>query len=390
MKRIATLIIFLQTFSLLRAQYESVVFDYSLSYFNNGQPLPAEEKLIFSGSTSKDVQMVEVAVYKPNADKALYESAWRRNPGETSEMYKIPFNYPLQANSDYDIRIIHFNLMKDEQKRELIRNLQEELNLTVDELLIIKDGKVELNTSKSKFVRLLNKIAEDRLENYRFKNEWTFEGVSDLVKVYLDKMDQESEDFETDSTKSRVSELKKFYDNKRRSIKDLITYSVNPILEQQIYYISDLYLVQDYSTEKISGSLAINVGYGGAYLSGNDNGFNYDSAPYLGLSFPLSRRIYTHPVLNNTSFSFGVFLEDFEEDGTILTGPIFGRPYFAGLGYRLFRFIRINAGAVILEKDGNSSVDSNGVSVTGSQIQLRPFVGISAEINLNISLGGKK
>jgi hypothetical protein len=80
-------------------------------------------------------------------------------------------------------------------------------------------------------------------------------------------------------------------------------------------------------------------------------------------------------------------LNNFErEDGSELSGPLFGRPYFVGLGYRLFRFVRLNAGMTLLEERTPNA--GGGLEVEG--IQLQPFVGLSAEINISLGLKEKK
>jgi hypothetical protein len=56
-----------------------------------------------------------------------------------------------------------------------------------------------------------------------------------------------------------------------------------------------------------------------------------------------------------------------------------------GLAYSLFRFVRLNAGAVALEQR-----ISTGTGFDIGSVQVQPFVGISAELNLSISLGQKR
>jgi hypothetical protein len=55
-------------------------------------------------------------------------------------------------------------------------------------------------------------------------------------------------------------------------------------------------------------------------------------------------------------------------------GPIFNVPVYGALGYRAFRFIRVNAGVTVLE------------NISSQNIQIYPFIGISAELNLSLSL----
>ena len=84
----------------------------------------------------------------------------------------------------------------------------------------------------------------------------------------------------------------------------------------------------------------------------------------------------------------GVFINNFKDDsGVELTGPIFKRPYYVGLGYKVFRFVRVNAGATFLEDISTAGV--NGINdLTGleDRVVIRPMIGISAEIKLWTSL----
>ena len=76
---------------------------------------------------------------------------------------------------------------------------------------------------------------------------------------------------------------------------------------------------------------------------------------------------------------FGCYKND-----NIVTGPIFGRPYNVGLGYRAFQFIRINAGAAFLE------TKKDGFNIDLKEIRVQPFIGVSAEVNLWMGLGNKR
>lgn len=145
--------------------------------------------------------------------------------------------------------------------------------------------------------------------------------------------------------------------------------------------------VDDYGTEKKQGFFSLSLGYGGVYLSGSWDDFTYDAAPYAGIAFPLSNSTIAPKFLRNSSVVLGAFLDNFEdEDGNEVTGMIVGRPFYAGLDYKLFEFVRFNAGAAFLEKT-ETITSGPEAGQTSTQAFIRPFVGLSARIDLSIGFG---
>jgi hypothetical protein len=159
-------------------------------------------------------------------------------------------------------------------------------------------------------------------------------------------------------------------------LKEMIHTEVNQYLNRELYIMVDDKYIEDYPTEELQNSLPVNIGYGGALLNTDFDAFNYTAGPYLGLSFPFGKEGSQSKFLQRSSLSFGVILDQnlFDQDGIGYTGPIFGVPVYGALGYRAFRFIRVNAGVTVLE------------DIAASKIQVYPFVGISAELNLSLSL----
>ena len=79
------------------------------------------------------------------------------------------------------------------------------------------------------------------------------------------------------------------------------------------------------------------------------------------------------------SIIFGLFVLDFEgPNNTRFSGPIFKRPTYVGASYKLFRFVHLNAGITFLE-DINTAGQLAGIE---SNVFIRPFIGVSAQINL--------
>jgi len=65
---------------------------------------------------------------------------------------------------------------------------------------------------------------------------------------------------------------------------------------------------------------------------------------------------------------------------------IVGRPVYLGLDYKLFEFVRFNAGAAFLEKT-EMIVSGAEAGQTNTKAFIRPFVGLSARIDLSIGFG---
>ena len=100
--------------------------------------------------------------------------------------------------------------------------------------------------------------------------------------------------------------------------------------------------------------------------------------------FPLANSTLAPKFLRNSSLTLGAFLQDFEDtDGNKVTGFLVGTPTYLGLDYKLFEFIRFNAGATFLEKE---KVGQMSDDITSSLL-VRPFIGLSARIDLTVSLG---
>ncbi|MFK7924909.1 MAG: hypothetical protein AB8H47_23315 [Bacteroidia bacterium] len=353
----------------LQAQYEAVVFDFDMAYFNNGQALPAEEMMIFSGEIKGNVEAVEIALYKPNSQKALYTGLWQRSLKNTGESFRLPMNYRLQGNTEYDVRISYYQSLNASHKEGVKKELQKSLSFYRQQQIQMQNGKLKLNTSASKLYKEFNQILTEGLGSYRSATHAEAPVFSPMLERYLKGIEQ-------DTTMSSANALDV-----------LLQQEVNKLMQATWWSILVVREVQDYPTEKIAGSLALNVGYGGILLNGDVDNFTYGSAPYVGLSIPLSNRSTGSTILQNTSVSLGAFVQNIEgPDGKTFTGPVFGRPYFAGIGYSVFRFIRINAGVVAIEEQLGEGMNGELPSFDLDRIQIQPFIGLSAEIRFSVGL----
>lgn len=242
----------------------------------------------------------------------------------------------------------------------------------------------------------MNKIVWQALAYYRNDSEITFMGFSDVVTRSLKNLSgrklRDNEAGNLSSNDGSKSENKaegraNLYENRLGDVKKLVAQEIGQVLDMNLLIKTDTRTVEDHLTSSTPNVLAVNVGYGAVYLDneGTDN-INYVQSPYVGLSFPMGNSAFSSRFWTNSSLSVGAFINNFKDvQNNELTGPIFGRPYYVGYGYRLFRFVRLNAGATFLEDKTTPS--NNNVF---NSFQIKPFVGMSVEINLWLGLGDKK
>ncbi|MEZ4686056.1 MAG: hypothetical protein R3B47_08310 [Bacteroidia bacterium] len=362
-------------FNALPAQYEVAAYDFAQNYFNNGQALPAESNLLLTGEAPMRVSRIEVSVFKANANHSrppLYQAVWLRPEGQQDNGYTLPLNFKLHGNSDYDILFAYFRPVSDQQREDLRKLLAGTTARMMNQAVFVQEGKLVYQGNENRLQRDMEDFVTRALATYRSSEANFFQGFSTATERALKAL------FDIAEVKDIESSLK--------AAREQVAAEIDQLLLEVRSVRSDQRTVRDYPTEKVAGSLAVNVGYGGVYLDGKVEDLTYGEGPYVGLSLPLGSRTFSGRFLSNTSISVGAFLNNFEnKQGETLTGPIFSRPYFVGLGYSLFRFVRLNAGAVALEQ---RTVSGNGFD-TGA-VQIKPFVGISAELNLSISLGQKR
>lgn len=368
MRKSTLLLCFLGVQTLLFAQYEPAVFDYEMAYFNNGQPLPAESMLLFSGEISPSVEAVEVSLFKPNGKQPLYSGLWQRSPGHVGESFQLPVNYFLQGNSRYDLRISYLEVVAEPAKKQFLEDITQKIRAYQLQHIRFESGKAQLDHSGRRMFLDMSRLLKESLRDFRPADPQTEVRFSETIERYL-------RDLSTESTGVQSEALEK-----------MLEQEVRQLLTGKWMRRSHSREVQDYPSQKKAGALALNLGYGGVLLNADSDNFTYGSAPYIGLSIPLSKRSYGSTLMRNTSISLGAFVSNFEAaDKVEFTGPIFGRPFYAGMGYRVFRFIRLNAGLVALEERGLTN-GAGEISFDIDRIKLQPFIGLSAEIRLAIGI----
>ncbi len=372
----------------VKAQYATAVFEYEKSSFNNSQNLPAEENLMISGAANPETVLVEITILDDKSNrreepKPLFVANWVRPPYSSIGTFTVPVNYKLRGSSEYDIQIDYYRRITDMERENLRQDLYNNLFAYSEQSFTVERKRARVIGGTAQLVRNLDEIARKGLSLYRNRSQLQFEGFSDLVVAKIDQINKANlKKGKFIFSREKNSDARADYREKLMTeLKQLLASELGQVLNVDLLVLQDRKFMDDYPTEKTRTEIPLNVGYGGVHLNGtNTDNSSFGSSPYIGLSLPFGRKGFAREFWSRSSISMGFFLSNFEDDaGEKITGPIVSRPTYIGLGYRVFRFIRFNAGATFLE-------DPTRGDALFDQIYMRPFVGFSAEFRFWIDL----
>lgn len=388
-----TLLYIILTTALLPAaegQQKTVTLDYLHNELNSNQPLPAQAYFLVRAAVSPEVSMIRLSILKDNrrAD-TLYSTLWRRPAGNTSGDVTIPVRYKLRGNDHYHVSVVYYTAPDDSGRARFARAVRANLEAYVESAFDVGGTRMSLRTPVSRMRSDMNQIVYNAFTYYKNALFGSFPGFSDLIKNKLtqirDARLRRARYNVQGSVGDNTAQLRQRYASRlQQQLLDACMSEVMPFINDHLVVAQDIRDYSDFPTEQTRNTLAVNVGYGAVYLSGGWHDPYYDDAPYLGLSFPLGNSHFNR-FMGNTSVSAGIFLHDFrDENDEKITGPVVGKPLYAGLGYRVFRFVRLNAGVVATARE-----KSTLQHIRFQDVKLRPFVGMSAEINLWLGTGDR-
>lgn len=378
------LVAFLGVLCPLAAQYATVNYDLSHNWFNQGQQLPAETDLVFTGKMPAAAEVVTVSILSAKRGDVLHTATWHRvNAGDE---LSLPVNYKLRSDYTYDLQIDFFGTVGKGKQNELRQRMVTTLNAYLEAKQ--KDGaSIDFSGGAKKLTREMNELLADLLTPYQSRTGGWNRELSDLVLLKFERMEKAKmtvgyDKRDTTATKDDVRKINRI--SQLADMQEILAAEVDRILSVDLLGLQDARFIDDYTTERKPGSLALNLGYGGTFLSGSLGDGTYGSAPYAGIGLPLGNRVLGTKFFRNASLVAGVFLDEFEGgNGQEVKGFLIDQPLYLGLDYKLFQFVHLNAGATTL--DGRTLNVMDGTEA--NQLAIRPFVGLSARINLALGLG---
>jgi hypothetical protein len=387
------LIVLLLTAFFSYGQYTTINYQLEKNYFNEGQVLPAEKPLMFTGLVPDGIDIIEISIFPSKAKKdkdRLYVASWKDFDQGNQTNYSLAVNYKLRASEQYDFRFDFFKQLASREQDALYELMISQIQAYLEANLSFKGNGLALNKSGKRMVQDLESIIRTALEDYRNQNGMSFEGLSETVRQKLDKVESLNinKQTSTDGNGENAAKLKEaFFQEQLQELENAVRVDVRELMSWPWSKLTISRYVDDYETEHKKGSFSISAGYGGVYLNGDLDELTYGASPYLGVAFPLSNSTIAPKFLRNSSIVMGAFLNNFEDEaGNKISGLIVDRPVYLGLDYKLFEFIRFNAGAALLEKTEISN-SGNDVGMESKNTLIRPFIGLSARIDLTVGFG---
>ncbi|PHN04487.1 hypothetical protein [Flavilitoribacter nigricans] len=374
-------------------QYTTINYQLEKNYFNEGQALPAEKPLMFTGMVPTGIDIIEISIFPAKAKKdkdRLYLASWKDIDQDNNTNYSLAVNYKLRASEQYDFRFDFYQKLSAREQEQLSDRILDQITAYVDANISLKGNNLVLNKSEKKMTQELEDIIRTALEDYRNQNGIGFEGLSETVRQKLDKIESlklNQQLADKINTEAGGQQREVIYRQQLEELEKAVVADIRETMSTPWSKLSLSRYVDDYETEHKKGSFSISAGYGGVYLNGDLDQLTYGAAPYLGVAFPLSNSTIAPKFLRNSSIVLGAFLENFEdESGNKISGLIVDRPIYLGLDYKLFEFIRFNAGAALLEKTEAVTGGSEAGAANKTTL-IRPFVGLSARIDLTVGFG---
>jgi len=369
-------------YSAIDAQYTTVTYDYSKNYFNEGQAIPAEKLLMFTGAVPENSYRVELTIHSHKGNNVLYKATWK---GEPRSSFSIPINYRLRASDKYDFQVDYFSPVGTRERESLQEQVLTRLYNYVDANLELEKKSFDLEKRSKKMLRELNAILGTTLQDYRVDGLNTELVLSEAIQQKLEQLeDADLTRGITAKDSTRMKKIELVAAERRLELQAQLEGEVAQFFSNDLLKLTDSRYIDNYETEAKKSTLSINVGYGGVYLDGKlSEDLTYGDAPYVGLAIPLGNSTFAPRFLSNASLTLGIFTDNFEdENGNEVTGIIFDRPLYLGLDYKLFQFVHFNAGATLLE----TMETSGSVDASNTQLEIRPFIGLGTRIDLNFSI----
>ncbi|MFN3951370.1 MAG: hypothetical protein ACK4KT_03090 [Thermaurantimonas sp.] len=382
MKKIAALsLLFLGLIGMMNNEIRSqdivrnIPFDILKNQLYGGANLPAEEPFRVSGDLPQEVNRVELIVYEKSENKApIFTRVFVRPFNMTAERFELQVD-PLHDNRQYVFRFLYFVDASPDQLRALQLSLNANLEAVIRSNYIFRRNSIVGLQSPKSLQKTLEDVVHQGLGDFRHASGRQFSGFSSILTAKMRQIERES----LSNARFNIKSKSKIESQRVGYAEKLISELIQLAQSEATQFLSDnmLVVVEERTiitrTEKLPGVLPINIGYGLVYWEGDFSNLVYNTAPYVGVSFPLANRTFAR-YLGNASLSLGVMLRDLEFSDTKYSGPIVNLPIYAALGYKIFRVARFNLGATLLSSDP----DSNG----STQLNAALFTGISIELNV--------
>ncbi len=363
------------------AQDRMVKLDFEAAAFLNNPKVPFDQPFVIEGEVDQAVAFVAVNIYYENTQRPAHRFTWNRDDRNQSSTFSIQIPGVLRSNTKYDFEVITYTRMTTAQKTDLKNNLRQRIAFFIYNNYRY-DGKNIGITNPTKVFNGLAQLIEDALALVESKNNIPCEAPSPLVLDELKK--QRNYRFNTLFKRSKKQDRDEvantFVDKQVNLITDLALSEVMPYINADLVQHHRRVKVLAVSTDREPFTLPINAGmyaWNKSTSIGNVTVRNTNFTPGIGFTIPFSGRstlASKSRLLDSFGYSMGVLIEPIRDaSGQEFITPRLNIPAYAGVGFRLFKVIRMNAGALIVGERGLQDFN---------QLTILPTLGLAVELNV--------
>ncbi|MCF8218665.1 MAG: hypothetical protein K9I29_00755 [Bacteroidales bacterium] len=385
MKQIFLTVILILSGLALFSQERVVYVDFESSSFKTNPTIPFDQPFGIQGEVASDVELVEVDVLSENTEDVLHSFTWNRKNSNQSPGFKVVVPPVLKSNTKYDFLIKTYKLMTPKQKKELKEKLRERVVYLLRSNIIYDGNDIEVQKPKHVYKKL-SMLIDEALKYQRSKNQIERPELSRLVCDELERYaDFKFKDFLKPKEESELNEqAKQLVEKKIEGLADVVMSEVNPYINSDLVQLHRQAYVKSVPTDKEPFTLPVNFGmyaWSKSIDVGNTTSRNLDFTPAIGFTVPFASRsslLRKSKTFDSFGYSMGVLLNPVKDaNGTEYITPTINLPVYAGLGVRVFKVLRLNAGALMIAKDGQQNFSSfNILPTAGLALELDVWMGI--------------
>ncbi len=367
------------------AQERSVKIDFQSGSFINNPNIPFDEPFLIQGELGKDIEFVKVNIYYSDKNYVLRSFVWNRIATNQSQTFNIVVPAILKSNTNYDFEVITYKLISTSQKKVLLKAVEDRVRFLLINNIYFDGKKVVVNKPKDVYDKIDHLIKES-LKYFESKNLIPIQAPSALV---LEKLKKQS-DFKFSSFFKRKNRIEidsiadKLVSDEVEHLVSLISSEITPFINSQLVQHFRLVKVKSVGTDKEPFTLPLNVGmyaWDKAVSINNTSVSNINFTPGVGLTIPFSNKSkFTSQkrLFDSFGWSAGVLLQPVvDANGTDFVTPGVNLPVYTGLGFRMFKVVRLNAGVLVLGEKGTSGFDNLSVIPTaGLALELNFWMGV--------------
>ena len=370
---------------LISAQERIVRVDFESGAFVNNPQIPFSESFVIQGETGSDVSFVKVNIFYEDKLRPIHTFVWNRCENNNSNLFTIEVPAILKPNTKYDFEIITYKLLSKNQKDFLISNTEDRIRFFFQNNVYYDGNNISVNRPQSVY-KELSSLVDEALKHQESKNGIEYQSPSALVFDELKKQSnfRFNKFFNKYDTNDSNEAAKSLVSDKVEHLTKLVMSELKPYLNSNLVQHYKKVLVKSVSTDKETFTLPVNIGFYAWNKSSNIDNVNVSNTNFTlgaGLTIPFSNKSVfatKMKLLDSFGFSLGVLFNPIKDaNGTEFVTPGINIPVYTGLGFRVLRVIRINAGIIVLGEKGQQGFNHISVIPTaGMALELNAWLGI--------------